>query len=508
LTVPYVFSLDQKQLADHDKKMNEPYGHIGKSGAAVVFASLALCACATIPRMSPPPTAKAVQAYPTAQSFAAPAADWPADRWWDAYKDPQLSALIDAALAGSPSLAQARARLASAQAQTQQAHAATLPSATLDGSVSETEQSREIGFPPFFQQYLPKGYLPEGRVALDASYDLDLFGRNRAALAAAVSEAAAARVDLAQARLTLATAVAQAYGDLARLGAERDAAELTAANRAETYRLVEARLRNGLETQAELKQALAAKPASRAEVEALDEQILITRHRIAALIGDGPDRGLKIAMPGPAQARPFGLPADLTVGLIGRRPDIVAARLRAEAAAKRIAAAKAGFYPNVTLAAYIGQQSLGLDTLFNPAAAIGSIGPAVSLPIFDGGRLAGAYRGARADYEGAVAAYDQTLTTALQDVADCAASVKSAARQLEERRQALAAGEAAYTVAKRRYAGELTTYIAVLGAEDAVIAERTALADAQARGFLLDIALVRALGGGFAEPGQLNSERP
>jgi len=479
--------------------MNERYGHRGFHALAACLAGLALCACAVVPNLGPRAQIKPAATYATQRSFAAPAADWPADRWWDAYGDSQLSVLIDEALKGSPTLAQARARLASADAEARQARAATLPSLTFNGQADETELSREQGFPPLIQNLLPKGYQSYGRITLDASYDLDLFGKNRAALAAAVSQTAAAEADLAQARLTLATAVAQAYGDLARLGAERAAAAATVTNRAETSRLVVARLRNGLDTRAELKQAEAATPASQADVEGLDEQILIARHRIAALVGAGPDRGLDIAMPVAGSVKPFGLPANLTVNLIGRRPDVVAARLRAQAAAKQIDAARAAFYPNITLNAFVGHQALYISQLFNPAAAVGQIGPAVSLPIFDGGRLRGAYRGARANYDAAVGAYDQTLAEALQDVADSAASIQAATRQLAERRQALEAGEAAYAVARLRFQGELTSYVAVLSAEDAVIAERRALADAQARGFTLDIALVRALGGGFTD---------
>jgi NodT family efflux transporter outer membrane factor (OMF) lipoprotein len=232
-------------------------------------------------------------------------------------------------------------------------------------------------------------------------------------------------------------------------------------------------------------------------VEALDEQILLTRHRIAALLGEGPDRGLDVAMPKTEAVKAFGLPADLRLHLVGRRPDIVAARLRTEAAARRIDVAKAQFYPDITLNAYVGQQSLGLSQLFNPAAAIGSFGPAITLPIFEGGRLRGQYRGARADYAAAVDAYDATLTQALQDVADASASVQSATKQLDERRAALRAGEQAYAVARERYQGGLSPYVAVLSAENAVIDERRAYADAASRAFSLDIALIRALGGGY-----------
>jgi NodT family efflux transporter outer membrane factor (OMF) lipoprotein len=465
---------------------------------ALATGALALAGCADLPKSGPKPQPKPIANYQDDQSFAATAADWPSERWWDAYDDPQLGGLIDEALKGSPTLAQAQARLISASAASQISRSATLPQVSAAGQISELEQSKLIGFPPFIAQLLPSGYLSNGRLELDASYDLDLFGKNRAALAAAVSEEAATRADLAEARLTLSTAVAGAYADLARLGAERAAAAESLRNRQETSQLTAERVTNGLDTRAELKQAEAATPASAADVESLDEQILLTRHRIAALLGEGPDRGLAIETPKPEAVKAFGLPADLRLHLIGRRPDIVAARLRAEAAAKRIDVAHAEFFPDVTLTGYIGQQSLGLSQLFNPAGAIGSIGPAISLPIFQGGRLRGQYRGAKADYAAAVDAYDATLTQALQDVADAAASAQSAARQLADRRAALAAGEQAYAVARERYKGGLSSYVAVLTAENALIDERRAFADAQTRAFSLDITLIRALGGGYA----------
>lgn len=471
---------------------------LARALATPALAALALAACATVPSLGPRPSAKPAAAYETAQSFAAPTADWPSDRWWDSLGDPQLSDLIDEGLKGAPSLAEARARLRAAQAAEEQSRAATLPTLSFNGQVETSELSREQGFPPFIQQQLPKGYHGAARATLDASYDLDLFGKNRAALAAAVSESAAARADAAQARLTLSTAIAQAYGDLARLTAEREAAVEALRNRTDTRALTAQRVESGIDTQAELKQAEAAVPAAQADLDAIDELVLVTRHRLAALVGEGPDRGLAIAAPKTGAVGPLALPPDLAVNLVSRRPDLVAARLRAEAAARRIDSAKAAFYPNITLTAFIGQQTLGLGNFFNPAAAIGQFGPAVSLPIFDGGRLAGAYRGARANYDAAVADYDATLTAALQDVADSATSVQSAGRQLAERRDALSASQAAYQVARLRYEGGLSAYVSVLSAEDQLIIARRASVDADARAFQLDIALIRALGGGFA----------
>jgi NodT family efflux transporter outer membrane factor (OMF) lipoprotein len=216
-------------------------------------------------------------------------------------------------------------------------------------------------------------------------------------------------------------------------------------------------------------------------------------------MGAGPDRGLSISRPS-ANARAFGLPANLQADLIGRRPDIVAARLRAEAASQRIKVAKADFYPNINLSAVIGLQSFGLDMLNRSGSTYGSVGPAISLPIFSGGRLEGAYRGARADYDGAVAAYDATLTRALNDVADVAVSQRALAERLAQSRLALAASEDAYRLAAARYRAGLSTYLDVLSAEDDLTANRRAVADLETRAFALDVALVRALGGGFHSP--------
>lgn len=466
--------------------------------ALTLSASLALAGCVSTPDLGPKPGLTASADLATTRSFAAPVADWPADSWWTAYSDPQLTSLIEEALRASPSLAQAQARMRKAEAQAGTARAATLPQVTANGQVATTESSRNMGYPPFIQQQLPSGYQDNGRMTLDASWDLDLFGRNRAALAAATSEAEAARADAAQARLVLSTAVAGAYADLARLYAQRDAADAALKVRRQVQDLVAQRVANGLDSNAELDQAKSATPAAEADLVALDEQILITRHRLAALLGAGPDRGLDIARPGEAALRPFGLPQTLGVDLIGRRPDLTAARLRAQAAARRIDVARADFYPNINLSAYLGRQAIGIDLLTQPDSAIGNLGLALRLPIFEGGRLTSAYKGARADYDAAVGAYNETLTGALRDVADAAATSRSVADQLAARRQALAAGENAFKLARLRYENGLSNYIAVLSAENDVLAQRRAVAELEARAFTADIALIRALGGGFA----------
>jgi NodT family efflux transporter outer membrane factor (OMF) lipoprotein len=461
--------------------------------ALPIVLGLVLTACADSPTAEneTPRLAKPAAAYDSERSFAAAPIAWPEQKWWTRYGDPQLDRLIDEALTGSPSLAAARARLAQAQATATVAGAAQLPSLKADADVFEIYAH---GFPPGL---VPTGYVDAYSGTLNFSYELDLWGKNRAAATAALSEAEAAQLDAAVVAVNLSAAVADAYADLARHYAERDVAELALKVREATFDLTKRRLISGLDTRAEYKQAESAVPAAKANLLAIIEAIDLDRNRLAALLGAGPDRGLAITRPAAASSRPFGLPQHLAVDLLGRRADVKAARARAEAAAKRIDVADAAFYPNIDLTALIGVQALGFPTLTRGGADFGAVGPAISLPIFSGFRLQGQLRQAEADYQTAVANYDQTVTDALQDVANVAVSEKSLYGQLDASRRAVADSEEAYQIAKLRYEGGLANFLSVLSSEDAWLTNRRTLADLESRAFSLDIALYRALGGGF-----------
>ncbi|MDV3458419.1 efflux transporter outer membrane subunit [Sphingomonas sp. HF-S4] len=467
---------------------------------SLLVASIALpaflAACAPVPQLGARPEIRAGDSYAASQTLASAttAANWPAANWWAEYGDAQLTALIEEGLTDSPDLAAAAARLRAAQGYAQQAGAARLPSVGIEASATEAKQSYNNGIPAAF---VPQGWNDSGRVAASLSFDLDLWGKNRAALAAATSDAEAARIELEQSRLVLSTNIAGAYADLARLAAERRVQENALSLRTQTQKLVADRVDAGLDTRAESKQADAAVPLARANLAATDEAIGLTRNRIAALLGKGPDRGLRITLPAnPTEAR--SLPAGVTTDLIGRRPDIAAARARVEAAASRIKVARADFYPSINLSALIGFQSLGLSNLFDSGSTFGQAGPAISLPIFRGGALAGQYKGARAGYDEAVANYDGTVATAFREVADAVTSQRALGTRLSESRQALADSEAAYGIARQRYQGGLSTFLDVLTAEERVLQNRQIVVDLEARAFTLDVQLVRALGGGFS----------
>ena len=466
-------------------------------GAGVAAASLQACA----PNLGPAPTLKPASGYATTQSFAAPAADWPADAWWTAYNDPALNALETQALSGTPDLAMAAARLSEAQATVVQASGVNQPSFAVNATSQTTKQSLNEGFPPSFKGFLPSGYHTQSRATLDMQWDLDFFGAQRNRLRAATGAAEAAEAEVAAARLQISTAVAGAYAELGRLYADRDAAAEAVAIRRQTLDLVGRRLANGLETKGEYAQAEGGVPETQRDVDALDRQIVIQRHAMAALLGLGPDAGLAIPRPADLGARAFGLPATVSIDLVGRRPDLTAARLRVQAAAKREKAARADYYPNISINGDYGLASLGIDKFTQtPDSIIGALGPALRLPIFRTHELGGALRARRGEYAEAVATYDRTLANALRDVADAATGVKSLQTELADARASLASAQEARRIAQLRYTGGLSPFLNVLTAENSLIVARRAVADLQGQAAGLDITLVRTLGGGYVDP--------
>jgi len=455
------------------------------------LALIALSGCASVPEVGNRPNIAKVEKLATARTLAGPQADWPSDRWWQDFGDPQLDQLMDEALAASPTIAQAAARIRLAASQADFARAALLPKAGLMATARYSRISQNIGLPADGDWRLI------GAGLLSASYDIDLWGRNRSALRAAVSEQDAVAADAAEARLALTTSLASVYADLAQQFLRRSVAADALDVRRATLDLVTRRFHAGLDPQAALEQAQAGVDAAVGAVAAADEAIALNRNMLAALVGAGPDRGLDIRPPELARRRAPRLPADAAIGLIGRKPEIVSARWQVEAEGQHIAVARAGFYPNINLAGLIGFASVGLSKLFNDASLIGSAGPAVSLPIFDGGRLRANYRGARARYDVAVTQYDAALLRGLHDVADVVASLHALAPRQVAADSATAREEAAYHLSLLRYQGGLADYQSVLIVENALLDARDQAAALRLRGFVLDIALVNALGGGF-----------
>jgi len=471
-----------------------PFPAGARKAAPALLLSILLGACAVPAPMGNTPTLRATNTVASDSLNGSETATWPQESWWRDYGDAQLTALIEEAIKDSPTLAQAQAKLRIAQGYARTANAALLPTVSGSGAAGALKQSYNEGIP---REFVPSGIHSNGSAQLNASLDLDLFGRNHALLRAATSERVASEIEARAARLAIATEVASAYADLGRYAGLRDVAASSLNVRKETAALTTSRVTNGLDTVAEQRQAEADVQVAISDLALADQTLTLTRNRLAALLGAGPDRAAVITPPSPAQFALVPLPSRLALDLVGRRPDIAAARARAVAATARVGAARAAYFPDINLMGFIGAQSLGLANLTAVGSEVGQGQAAINLPLFSGGALAGNYNAARGGYDQAVAQYDDTLVQAVHEVADAAAGQKALAIQLTAAQEAVTRSEQAWNLAKRRYAGGLSPYLSVLSAEQALIHNRQLLADCQGRVLAVRVDMIRALGGGF-----------
>ncbi|MBS0418607.1 MAG: efflux transporter outer membrane subunit [Proteobacteria bacterium] len=419
---------------------------------------------------------------------------WPRDNWWQTYGDPQLDSLISEALAGSPTLRVAQARLREAQALVTGASAPRLPNTTVDAQATSQRYSANGLYPPPFAG----NWYTDGRVALDFSYDLDFWGHNRQVLESARANVHAAEADHAAARLALTVAVARAYFNFSLQFALLDIANASLVQQNAILDLTQQRAARGLENIARVKQSEGTVALTRAGVQYQEAAIRLVRAQLGALAGAGPDRGADLQRPALHAPQKVELPSLLPAELLGRRPDLVAQRWRVEAAMRGVSAAEAAFYPNVNLAAFAGFQAIGLGSLFNGGSGIAGAGPAVSLPIFNRRKLRGALQSQQAQYDYAVAQYNQTLIDAVNDVANVVTNWDGLVKESNEARIAEGAAQSAYAITRERYGAGLDNYLTVLSSENQVFFTQAIRAQLLARELNLTADLVRALGGGYA----------
>ncbi|WP_295986964.1 efflux transporter outer membrane subunit [uncultured Variovorax sp.] len=424
-------------------------------------------------------------------------------QWWLAFGDPQLNSLIEQAVAGNPNLQVAQARLARAQASADIAGAALKPQVKADLDLNRQKFNSNYIYPA------PLGGSTQniGLLQLGASWELDFFGKNRTALDTAIGAANAAAADADAARVLLASNVARSYFQWARLNDQLTVARRTLEQRDQTLKLVNDRVSAGLDTSLELRQSEGGLPEARQQIEALNEQIALQQHALDALVGQ-PNVTASLKPPVIAGVKPMALQANIPADLLGRRADIAAARWRVEAASSDVANAKTLFYPNVNLTAFVGFQSLGFGKLLKSGSEQWGVGPAISLPIFEGGRLRANLRGKSADLDAAVESYNATVIDAVRDAADQVTSAQSIARQQAEQRAAQTAAEGAYDIAVQRYRAGLGNYLNVLTAETAVLAQRRLAVDLAARALDTQVGLARALGGGWQPPATATASAP
>ncbi|WP_115527458.1 MULTISPECIES: efflux transporter outer membrane subunit [Xanthomonas] len=457
--------------------------------------TLALAACASSRGLAPQGTvldsSQLHSERTLAQAGLSPAA-WPASDWWRALGDAQLNALIGEGLQHSPSLDAADARLRQAQARIGTAQADRGPSLSVSGgyagvqlpeSVAGAERGGRFG--------------GNGQLVVDFRYGVDLWGGKRAAWEAAVDTAHAAEVDAQAARLNLSAAIAEAYAQLDYAWRLHDVADEELARSRKTVELTQQRRSAGIDSDLQLRQAQARVPAAQQQVQSAQQQIDEARNALAALLGQGPDRGLDIARPVLSATIAAQLPSNLPADLLGRRPDVVAARWRVEAADKDIATAKTRFYPSFNIIALGGVVNRDVGQLLESASVFGVVAPALSLPIFDGGKLRANLAGSDAQYDLAVADYNQKVIAALREVADQANAVRSLEQRARAQDDAVQTAAAAFDLAQQRYRAGIGGYLDVLSVQEQLLVARQRMAGLQSQQLLASVRLQRALGGGF-----------
>jgi NodT family efflux transporter outer membrane factor (OMF) lipoprotein len=474
---------------------------LAKASVTVICAAV-LSACANYAGISSDKQMAQPQSFATQQSIPSDQGRWPATDWADQFGDAQLKALLAEALQGSPTLAQARARIAAAAAYTETAKSSTLPKVGASYSFTREQYSGTALIPPPYAG----SWQSENEGLLTASYDLDLWGKNREALKASMSQLQASEADAEVVKLTLTSAIARNYNQLARLYALHDIAQQEVEQREQIDRITAGRIANGLDTEVERKTAQANLATSRATLASFDGSIVTTRYQLAALLGAGPDRGLSIARPTLGIGDEVRLPDNLPADLVSRRPDLVAARWRVDALTHDVKEVKAEFYPDINLSAAVGLDAFGFGRFLTAASRTANAGPAVHLPIFDGGELRAQLKGRYADFDDAVAGYNQTLVTALSEVATQLAQIRSTDTQLGDAEAAQDAARSAYQLALTQYKAGLTNQLTVLNADTNALAADESVANLKMNRRDQQIALAQALGGGYTEDAGASAE--
>ncbi len=471
----------------------QPRASAWAASIAAAVAALGLAGCVNFAGIKSDKQIAPPTSYETKESLPAEGGQWPAMDWANQFGDSQLPKLIDEALAGNPTIDQARARIEKASSSVGTAHSALYPNVT--GSYSWTRElySGNGSAPP----PINGTWQSENNVLASASFDLDLWGKNRERLRQSVSQEKVAEAEAEEVRISLAASVASTYNHLAQLYALRDIEVREVKNRENIGRITDGRVGAGLDTNVERQTANGETATSRSSVSDLDGQITTVRYQLGALLGEGPDRGLKIANPSLGEGASVALPDNLPADLISRRPDIVSAYWQVDAAIHDVKEKKAEFFPDVNLSAAAGLDAFGWGRFLTAGSGQLQGGPAIHLPIFDAGALRAQLKGRYAAFDYDVATYNQTLINALSDVATQVTQIHSADRQLVDAQQALDAQSKAYQLALVRYKAGLNQQLQVLNADDNRLAAETAVVNLEMDRRSMQIGLIKALGGGF-----------
>ncbi|SDX58979.1 efflux transporter outer membrane subunit [Pseudomonas salomonii] len=465
---------------------------------SVLALSLAISGCIGTGGIAPQGQALDDNHLATDQAIQSAAQDahWPTTQWWQAYGDAQLNRWVDLATQNSPSMAMAAARVREARAMAGIAESAESLQVNSDTTLKRHSWPKDQFYGP---GALSGANTWDNTSSLGLSYALDLWGRESNASERAVDLAHMSAAEARQAQLELQNNVVRAYIQLSLHFANRDIVAATLAQQQQILDLANKRLNAGIGTHFDVSQAETPLPETHRQLDALDEDIALSRNQLAALAGKGPGQGAQLQRPSLSLAAPLKLPSSLPAQLLGQRPDVVASRWQVAAQARGIDVAHAGFYPNVDLVGSLGYMATGGTMLgflsgqkFNY-----TVGPAISLPIFDGGRLRGQLGQASAGYDIAVAKYNQTLVNALKGISDQLIRRESMDKQATFAAQSVASAQKTYDIAMIAYQRGLTDYLNVLNAQTLLFRQQQVEQQVQAARLSAHAELVTALGGGL-----------
>ncbi len=419
--------------------------------------------------------------------------------WWKSFGDPQVDRLADLLVKDNPTLTAAIARIRSAQSQWSVARADNLPQANLEGQDQRELLSKDFIIPPPYAGT----YRWFGQVEANLSWSLDFWGKQAALIEQTKDSTDAAMLDAQGARLALSGAFAQTYINLYLAYVDGDIADETVRERQDILNLIENRFNAGLENASAVEQAKSLLSLAKVERARIAAQKEMDIHAIAALAGQGAALYSTIVRPAPDLDAALPLPETLPADLLARRPDILAARARVDAAAKGREAAHADFYPNINLAAFAGFQAIGLSNLVSGDSFTMGIGPAIHLPIFDAGKIRAQYAGATAGLDVTVADYNGAVVNAVKQTEDAMTEVASLTAQRADQQAALDSATRAFALAEERYRTGLSDQIPMLTTEATLLSARQQMAALVAETAAQRVTLLLSVGGDF-DPDQMN----
>jgi NodT family efflux transporter outer membrane factor (OMF) lipoprotein len=461
-------------------------------------AGLALLAACTVgpEYVRPTPVTVLPAAYKEASGWkvAQPRDEALQEGWWELFNDPQLNGLVEQVAGANQSIQVAEAQLRQARALVQTARAGFFPTATVGASATSSRRSANLGG----SQANATGSTSAFQLPVDVAWEADLWGRIRRSVEASQATAQASAADLAAIRLSLQSALAQAYYQLRTLDAQQRLLETTVSYYQMSLELTRNRYAGGIVAKSDLLQAETQLKSTQAQTLDLGVQRAQLEHAIALLIGK-PAASFSLAK-APLTTPPPPIPLLLPAELLERRPDIAAAERRVAAANAQIGVTEAAFYPTVKLSATAGFEASSLAKWLTWPSRFWAVGPAIAETVFDGGLRQAQTDQARAAYDATVAAYRQTVLTGFQEVEDNLAALRILAEEAQIQDEAVQAARQAVTITDNQYRAGIVSYLNVLIAQTTELAnERTAI-DILGRRLAASVLLVKALGGGWQGP--------